>query len=1056
MLRSIFISIVLVSGVVSFAQNCTTAPCVDFGSQVKATPSQIINGIGYTPVNKAGDTMSGPLNLSTMNNYKFTYSGYPLSQANSDLITAGTGGTIYSNTPVTLNSPFQIGSSSVSNTVRLGQTGYGFLINSGGEIQLCNGSNLMGIGQFTSNSNWSVYVQPSSSIADIIAPCLNDTTQESLALRDIFITNNSSVTGITLNGTIVSGSATITGISSMPVGIGPGNIVTGAAFAPGTLIYQVGSNTITLTQPAIANGTSAVIRGADVHLSALYSGTIVEDTSLIQVGAGYGLLIDGGIYQSGGRAGKPAYADDINLVNYRAWGRANNNSGLPVFSIASFPGTPSGAGVSEINGFGGDVEGCSNGAPLTDINGYSAGNGGGNVENIYQIGVDHEHRGLCNGLRVKDSHLIHYENIEDTANSVPQSGVAVGDLQDASIYLDETYSGSSDMVHVSGRNYNAPATLVDWISAKGASYLTAAVNSGCTSLTIAGPAYGSENSYPMPYTPMRILDGPFSENLFVAGSYAGGNTIPLAGTCAYSHAANTNVLWDPVWLNGGGATGRYTGQLLVSAGNATNDGTGIITVTYPSDPYLYEDMHIGDYVYLYSSTPADEPHFSVGVSRVTGLGQYCTSGGVQSTCQNDQVQISVSDHTSVTNTGLLYIFGRTVFSFDYMAEKDNIFGSHYGTYYHLPEINNSLMLRDTAQPTSLTISNYDTDAHSFYSNLFMGYGKDWGNNSSTDAYLETHCSNNTNNSVACGSLHVRSGQGTGSSSLYLGSGDTDYYTIGSDGKLREMATGNAVFAGTALTPNAGDILNGSGIFANQSGGFPVGWSFTGCQPPATCSNAVITTDVPQNSGSPNTDQVTVSNATGGQTGLATTTSITSGQQYTLLAWIRASGTLTGNAVLDLTDVTSGTHYCSQGALLTPVTSTWTLYTFTCTANTTSSSAIFRVGVYSATNGAVLINYPAILQAGPIVPGSILQATAANGVQASTTALKECGTASFSSSTTSAALSCQWVTSSSHCEATWIGTSVAGGALGYTASSGSVTLTAQNSNSGSASVACSVN
>src|SRR5579884_720092 len=67
LLRSIFISIVLVSGVVSFAQNCTTAPCVDFGSQVKATPSQIINGIGYTPVNKAGDTMSGPLTVPELN-----------------------------------------------------------------------------------------------------------------------------------------------------------------------------------------------------------------------------------------------------------------------------------------------------------------------------------------------------------------------------------------------------------------------------------------------------------------------------------------------------------------------------------------------------------------------------------------------------------------------------------------------------------------------------------------------------------------------------------------------------------------------------------------------------------------------------------------------------------------------------------------------------------------------------------------------------------------------------------------------------------------------------
>lgn len=71
-------------------------------------------------------------------------------------------------------------------------------------------------------------------------------------------------------------------------------------------------------------------------------------------------------------------------------------------------------------------------------------------------------------------------------------------------------------------------------------------------------------------------------------------------------------------------------------------------------------------------------------------------------------------------------------------------------------------------------------------------------------------------------------------------------------------------------------------------------------------------------------------------------------------------------------------------------------------------------------------------------------------------LKSCGTATFTASTTSAPLACTWVTTSSHCEATWIGTNVAGGALGYTATSGSVTLTAAVSNSNSASVACSAN
>lgn len=68
----------------------------------------------------------------------------------------------------------------------------------------------------------------------------------------------------------------------------------------------------------------------------------------------------------------------------------------------------------------------------------------------------------------------------------------------------------------------------------------------------------------------------------------------------------------------------------------------------------------------------------------------------------------------------------------------------------------------------------------------------------------------------------------------------------------------------------------------------------------------------------------------------------------------------------------------------------------------------------------------------------------------------CGPAGFAGSTTSAPLSCAGVTSSSHCEATWIGTNITGGALATAVSTGSVTLTAATSNSGTASVACSKN
>ncbi len=70
-------------------------------------------------------------------------------------------------------------------------------------------------------------------------------------------------------------------------------------------------------------------------------------------------------------------------------------------------------------------------------------------------------------------------------------------------------------------------------------------------------------------------------------------------------------------------------------------------------------------------------------------------------------------------------------------------------------------------------------------------------------------------------------------------------------------------------------------------------------------------------------------------------------------------------------------------------------------------------------------------------------------------MQNCGIATFSASPTSGALSCAWVTTNSACSAAWIGTGVTGGALGYTATAGSVTLTAGTSNSSTAAVSCSV-
>jgi hypothetical protein len=134
---------------------------------------------------------------------------------------------------------------------------------------------------------------------------------------------------------------------------------------------------------------------------------------------------------------------------------------------------------------------------------------------------------------------------------------------------------------------------------------------------------------------------------------------------------------------------------------------------------------------------------------------------------------------------------------------------------------------------------------------------------------------------------------------------------------------------------------------------------------------------------------------------------------------------------------------------------------------TGAGTFYGANLYSG-SGAGLLSIPVVrsnasisYQSGSYTSGDVVSYHGTTGQQqdsavAVANVLRYCGTAVFSSSTTSGALSCAWVTAGSHCQATWIGSVVSGGALGYTASSASVTLTAATSNSGTAAVHCSVN
>lgn len=102
----------------------------------------------------------------------------------------------------------------------------------------------------------------------------------------------------------------------------------------------------------------------------------------------------------------------------------------------------------------------------------------------------------------------------------------------------------------------------------------------------------------------------------------------------------------------------------------------------------------------------------------------------------------------------------------------------------------------------------------------------------------------------------------------------------------------------------------------------------------------------------------------------------------------------------------------------------------------------------------------IVHATGTISASRLMASDANGNATDSgilinNVMRYCGTVGFSASTTSNTIPCAWVTSTSHCTATWIYAN-AGGALGTMPGAGTIGLMAATANSDTATVACSAN
>lgn len=148
-----------------------------------------------------------------------------------------------------------------------------------------------------------------------------------------------------------------------------------------------------------------------------------------------------------------------------------------------------------------------------------------------------------------------------------------------------------------------------------------------------------------------------------------------------------------------------------------------------------------------------------------------------------------------------------------------------------------------------------------------------------------------------------------------------------------------VMPGTTIQSLGIDVMGGAGNFATGSSNFGTNFHETGC-------NAFVTCTYTRTSGTPPPDtafsqevQITANaDSSSGYNGVeyVPTTSFTAGQEYVATFWGKGDGSFTGFPTFLLWDSSTATFYCYD-TTSTPFTTTWTVYSFTCTPTTSGSA-----------------------------------------------------------------------------------------------------------------------
>jgi hypothetical protein len=197
-----------------------------------------------------------------------------------------------------------------------------------------------------------------------------------------------------------------------------------------------------------------------------------------------------------------------------------------------------------------------------------------------------------------------------------------------------------------------------------------------------------------------------------------------------------------------------------------------------------------------------------------------------------------------------------------------------------------------------------------------------------------------------------------------------------------------VLPGTVIQSVTGDAMTGAGNFSTGSGTIGTNFGVTGCNVSVTCTLTRDNSTAPPGSTYSQKVQVTANaDLSGGYNGVQYTPSVsfTAGTNYAVTFWGKGDGTFPGFPTFLLWNSATPVFYCTDSTI-TPFTTTWTLYSFTCTPNV-SGTAFIAVAARTPTlaTGTFWLGNFIFAPVAPLPTASLLTSVTPYGIGPATTA-----------------------------------------------------------------------